>query len=274
MDRPARQPEAFGVPRRLAEPPALIHSLAVFDEIAGGHDRVDELHRFGAGEVDLVALEQELQRVGRRHHARDPLRAAGAREQADLDLRQSESRLALSAAMRRWQASASSKPPPTAVPLIAATHGLPQVSTRRHSSDSLRLSSNRRAFAASSPCECDQFHEGAAQGLQHGEIGAAQNVSLPDVMTAPFTAASVAVCLTIAASSFDHRSVDDIHRAARHVPGHERDAVGAGFEGEILKAHRWSRVPLPSPPALRRGGGGEGGGGGERYGEEYGYGSA
>ena len=34
-------------------------------------------------------------------------------------------------AMRWWQASASSKPPPTAVPLSAATDGLPQVSIRR-----------------------------------------------------------------------------------------------------------------------------------------------
>ena len=36
-----------------------------------------------------------------------------------------------SAAIRRWQASASSKPPPSAVPFSAATNGLPPVSSLR-----------------------------------------------------------------------------------------------------------------------------------------------
>ena len=46
--------------------------------------------RLGAVGLELVALEQKLQRVGRLHHARDALRAAGAGEQADLDLGQAE----------------------------------------------------------------------------------------------------------------------------------------------------------------------------------------
>ena len=38
-------------------------------------------------------LSRNLQRVRRRHHARDALRAAGAGKQADLDFRQAEPRL-------------------------------------------------------------------------------------------------------------------------------------------------------------------------------------
>ena len=64
------------------------------------HHRVDQLHRLGAVEAKLVALEQKLQRVGRRQHARDALRAAAAGKQADLDFRQAEPRLSLSAATR------------------------------------------------------------------------------------------------------------------------------------------------------------------------------
>jgi hypothetical protein len=39
----------------------------------------------------------------------------------------------MSAATRPWQASDISKAPPMQVPLIAETHGLPQVSSLRHS---------------------------------------------------------------------------------------------------------------------------------------------
>ena len=45
------------------------------------------------GDPDLLALEQELQRVARLHHARDALRAAGAGKQPDLHLGQADARL-------------------------------------------------------------------------------------------------------------------------------------------------------------------------------------
>ena len=61
----------------------------------------------------------------------------------------------------------------------------------------------------------------------------AQNVSLPEVMTTPLIAASRATCSTMADEFLDHRRVDDVHRAARHVPGDERDAVGVDVELEI-----------------------------------------
>ena len=35
----------------------------------------------------------------------------------------------------------------------------------------------------------------------------------------------------------DHRKIDQVHRASRHVPGNERNAVGVGLELEILIGH-------------------------------------
>ena len=65
----------------------------------------------------------------------------------------------------------------------------------------------------------------------------AQNASLPEVMTTPFTAASAVVCFTIASSSLIEVSIEHVHRAAGNVPGDERDAVGVGLELEILEGH-------------------------------------
>jgi hypothetical protein len=103
--------------------------------------------------------------------------------------------------MRRWQANANSKPPPSAVPLSAATQGLPQVSMRRQSSDHLRLSSKNRAMAASSPCAAANSAKARLKPSSIVRSAPAQNASFPEVMTTPFTAASAVICSMIAASS-------------------------------------------------------------------------
>src|SRR5205085_2938449 len=48
---------------------------------------------FGAVEAELIALQQELQRVRGREHARDALRAARTWEEPDLDLGEPEAGL-------------------------------------------------------------------------------------------------------------------------------------------------------------------------------------
>ena len=73
-----------------ALPPPLIQSLAALIRSAGRNDGVDQIERLGLGEIDRLALEQQLHRILRRHDARHALGAAGAREQADLDFRQAE----------------------------------------------------------------------------------------------------------------------------------------------------------------------------------------
>src|SRR5207245_2049329 len=55
--------------------------------------------------------------------------------------------LAVSAAMRTWQAMASSQPPPRANPLIAARTGLPQGSRRRRTAGAR----SARAFPSTGP---------------------------------------------------------------------------------------------------------------------------
>ena len=85
IDRAARQLEAVGIPWRFRSAAGFDPILALRNEVGGRHHLVDELHRLGAVEAKLVALEQELQRVGRLQHARDALRAAAARKQTDLD---------------------------------------------------------------------------------------------------------------------------------------------------------------------------------------------
>src|SRR5579872_4601432 len=84
IDGPAGQLEAIDVPGRLGAAAALDPFLRSSDEIGFRYQRIDELHRFGAVELYLLALEQKLQRVRWRHYPWDPLRAASAGEQSDL----------------------------------------------------------------------------------------------------------------------------------------------------------------------------------------------
>jgi hypothetical protein len=77
-----------------------------------------------------LALQQHVQQ--RRDDAEHPHGAhdaAGAGQQPEGDLGQPKTALGSSIAMRWWQASAISSPPPSAVPFSAATTGLPSVSS-------------------------------------------------------------------------------------------------------------------------------------------------
>ncbi len=57
------------------------------EQLGGRYHLVHQLHALGLLQPDLITLEQEPQRVGRRQHAGDALRPAGARKQPHLDLR-------------------------------------------------------------------------------------------------------------------------------------------------------------------------------------------
>ncbi len=202
IDRAARQLEAVDVPRRFGRAAGLDPVLRRFDQIAVRHHGVDELHRLGAIELQLIALEQKLQRVGRRQHARDALRAAGAGEQADLDLGQAEPGAAVvggdavMAGERQLETAAHRGAVDRRDPRLAA---------------GLDAAAQQRQFAAL----LEQPRIGRFLALRRDEIGEmcgssfpsivrsapAQNVSLPEVMTTPLTAPSVASSSTIADSS-------------------------------------------------------------------------
>ena len=51
---------------------------------------MDQVQRLGLGQIDRLALQQQLHGILRRHDARHALGAAGAGEQADLDFGQAE----------------------------------------------------------------------------------------------------------------------------------------------------------------------------------------
>src|SRR6202011_1646166 len=73
-------------------------------------DVVEDALRQRVGGFDVVALEHDLQRIVRADQTREALRAAGAGQQAQLDLRQAEPRLrrrdAVVARQRQLEAAA------------------------------------------------------------------------------------------------------------------------------------------------------------------------
>ena len=136
LHRSAGQLEVLDVPRRLGGAAGGDPRLGRLHQIAGRHHLVDELHGLGAIGRDLVALEQELQRIGRRQDARHPLRAAGAGKQADFDFRQPDAGLvvvggdAVMAGQRQLEAAADRDAVDRRNPWLAA--GLdPPVQQRR-----------------------------------------------------------------------------------------------------------------------------------------------
>ena len=90
IDRPARRPEAVSVPWLFGAATGLDPILGGLHQISRRRDGIDQLHLLGAVGAQQVALEQVLQRIGGRQDAGDAGRAAGAREQTDLDLRQAD----------------------------------------------------------------------------------------------------------------------------------------------------------------------------------------
>ena len=94
-DRTARQLETLLVPRRDRLAAALDPVLCGLDQIGRRHHRADDVLCLGLGEIDRFALQQHLHRILRLQHARQPLRAAAAGEQPDLDFRQAEAGLGI-----------------------------------------------------------------------------------------------------------------------------------------------------------------------------------
>ena len=70
----------------------------------------------------------------------------------------------------------------------------------------------------------------------------AQNVSLPEVMTAPLIAASAATFSMMLGELLHHLEVDDVHRAAGRIPGDERDYFFSSF----LQSSTKRLVPIMS----------------------------
>ena len=236
--RSARQPEALDVPRRLGLAARLDPVLGGLNEIRGGHDGVDELHRFGAVEPDLISLEQKLQRVGGRQHASKALRAAAAREQPDLDLGQPDAGLGI--VRRDPVMTGEAKLEPAAErgavdgggPRLAAGFEPPE--QEREVADLLEQPRGRRRLAVA----LGDLAENLVQRFQEAQIGAGAEAVLARGDDRAFDAGIALDPLDDGIELLADLGVDHVHRAAGHVPGDQRDAVGVDVELEIGEGHR------------------------------------
>ncbi len=85
-----RRLPALNIPGRDALAASLDPFLGLGHDFRARREGVDEVLGLGGGRLDLVALEQHLQGVGRRHQSRNAGGAAGAGKQADLDFGQAD----------------------------------------------------------------------------------------------------------------------------------------------------------------------------------------
>ena len=247
--RAAGQLEALLVPRRDRLAAALDPVLCGLDHVGGRHDGVDQVQRLGLGEIDRLALQQQLHRILRRHDARHALGAAGAGEQADLDFGEAEPGLgifggdAVMAGQRQLEAAAERQ---------AVDRGGPRLARGLDIAEHLREAAalvEQHLVGGDLALLLQQFGVGMAHALEHREVGAGAKRFLArgddDALDRGVLRGLLDDCLELV----DRGLVQHVHRTARNVPGDERDAVGVGLEFEILEGH----VVAPSMPAAHAG---------------------
>ncbi len=76
-----------------------------------------------------------------------------------------------------------------------------------------------------------------ARGLEHRQVGARREAILARGEDSALDRCVARDLLGDLAEFADDLGVDHVHRPARHVPGHERDAVGVGFETKVGQVH-------------------------------------
>ncbi len=141
--------------------------------------------------------------------------------------------LALSAAMRRWQASAISSPPPNAVPLSAATKGLPPVSISRVSAWKPIIHSN----ASSAP----------SMRWSMSRSPPAMKSDLADVTTTPLTLSSASALRTAAPkASIESRFITFCARPGR---SHAMVAMPSPSTSYFIGSSAMSDSPMRQPLA-------------------------
>jgi hypothetical protein len=246
VDRPARQAEAFHVPGRLRLAMRLDPAFGMRDEFGGGHDRIDQFDRLGLRRANQIALEQKLQRITRRQHAGNALRAAGTGKQADLDLRQAQARLVavgrhpVMTGQAELEAAAKRGAVDRRDPRLAA--GLQPPIEQRQLAALLEQHGDRRLLAA----RLAHVGELAAVNLQHGEVGAGAERLLGRGHDRALDRWVARHFLHDRGKLLDDLEIDEVHRSARRVPRDRRDAIGVDVELEVDVCH----VRAPYPPSI------------------------
>ena len=237
IDLAGRKLELRVVPRRLGVRVRLHPGLGERHDLIRGRDLMHEAHLLGLGRADLIALEQHLQRVGRRHQARHTLRSASAGKEPDLDLRQPDARLvavgddAIGARERQLEAATHAHPVDRRGDRLAA--GLEPAEDQRILPDPLDEGAHRRLLAF----RLGATGEFGARGLEHGEVGAGREALLARGDDAALDRGVGCDLVGDLAELADDFVVQDVHRPAGHVPGDERDSVGVRFETKIGEVH-------------------------------------
>ena len=220
-----------------AEPPALIQALAFSTISSFGATLVDEAHVLGHERTDLLALEQHLQGVAGLHQAGDALGPACAGEQPDLDLGQADAGLRV----------VGQHPVVTGERELEGAAEADAVHRRREGlAAGLELAEDQGELA--------RFLEEVAHGLLLALLGFQLLVSLTEALEHGQVGAAGKVVLARGDDAalhgrIGHHGVDDlmqvahhlfgedVHRAARHVPGCEGDPVGIDVVAEIREIH-------------------------------------
>ena len=245
IDRTARQLESLDVPRRDGLAAVLDPLLRRRDEIGGRHDGADDVGGLGLRERHLVALEQQLQRIRRRHQTRQALRAAATGKQADLDFRQTEPRLrivggnAIVTGQRQFERAAERETVDRRDPRLAAGFDGPQ---RLRQLAALVEQHLIRGFLA---LALERGSVLVAHALKHREIGTSGERLLAGGDDDALHRRVRRGLRNDLAEFVDGGGIQHVHRLAGNVPRHQRNAVGVGLNLEILICH----VPLPTLPS-------------------------
>ena len=198
---------------------------------------MDEAHLLGRGGADLVALEQHLQGVRRRHQPRDALRAAAAGEQADLDFRQADARLvavgddAVVAGERQLEAAAHADAVDRRGERLA--RGLQLAKDQRELARAVVEEPHRRLLAFG----FGDARVFLAHALQHGQVRAAGEAVLGRSEHRALDGGILRDMIDDLADFGDHLRRQHVHRTPRHVPADQRDSVGVGLESEVDEVH-------------------------------------
>ena len=188
--------------------------------------------------LHLLALEHHLQRVAGLHQARDALGAAGAGKQPDLDLGQADAGRgvvgddAVLAGERELEGAAE------ADAVDRGGEGFPaglELAVEQRELAALVEEGLHRDLLALLLGQADIE---VAQALEHGQVGAAGKGLLAGGDDAALDGLGRGDRVDDLVELGHQLGRDDVHRAAGHVPGRGRDAVGIGLEAEIGEVHR------------------------------------
>ena len=236
IDRTARRLEALLVPRRDRLEAVADHRLGGVDQPGRLYDLVDETHLLGLRRRQVLAGGQHLQRalrVGQPGHA---LRAASAREDADLDLRQGHLDLvgirrdAAVAGQRHFEGAAHAGAVDRRDPRLARCLDLAEQPVHRADAIEQRL---RRLLGVLRLVGSELLQ----RTLHHGEVRTAGIGFLARRDDRALDGFVLGHLVDDPVELGDRLLGEHVHRAARHVPSHQGDAVGVDVEAEILVGH-------------------------------------